>query len=104
MFLTASATLREQVSSSFRKLQTAAVGAAEARRLGEISASADLHTLKDVSAEAFPLFLSTRRWLHLLDGTVGGRAFFERCGCCAHLLLAVLPVATEPGGLGANFE
>lgn len=49
------------MSSSFRKLQTAAVGAAEARRLAEKSALADLHTLKDVSAEAFPLFLSTRQ-------------------------------------------
>lgn len=78
VFLTASATLREQVAASFRKLQTAAIGAVEARRLAEVAASTELHTLLDVPPECFPLFLSTRLWLHLLDGTLLD-PFFPRC-------------------------
>lgn len=77
VFLTASATLREQVASSFRKLQTAAIGAVEARRLAEVATSTELHTLSNVPPECFPLFLSTRRWLHLLDGTLED-PFFPR--------------------------
>eukprot|EP00955_Chlamydomonas_euryale_P044350 352864-Chlamydomonas_euryale.AAC.8 len=34
-------------------------------------------TLRDVPREAFPLFLSSRTWLHMLDGTLQA-PFFPR--------------------------
>ncbi len=76
VFLTASATLREQVAMSFRRLQAAApnappAGAAEA-------AAAELHTFASVPGIAFPLFLSTKKYLHMLDGTLPN-PFFPRC-------------------------
>jgi len=90
VFLTASATLREQVAMSFRRLQAAApnappAGAAEA-------AAAELHTFARVPGAAFPLFLSTKKYLHMLDGTLPN-PFFPRC---VHLLVCsvcVLPAA-----------
>ena len=80
VFLTASATLREQVAQSFRKLQAAAVGPREAQRLADASASPGMHTLRGLPPDAFPLFLSTTRWLHMLDGTLPD-PFLPRSAC-----------------------
>ncbi len=88
VFLTASATLREQVAMSFRRLQAAApnappAGAAEA-------AAAELHTFASVPGIAFPLFLSTKKYLHMLDGTLPN-PFFPRC-----VLLLVCSICVSP--------
>lgn len=76
IFVTASATLRERVALAFRRLQSAVLPQAEFARV-EAAASATYHTLRDVPSEAFPLFLSSRTFLRMLDGSTG-RTFFPR--------------------------
>ena len=79
VFLTASATLREQVALSFRKLQAACLDAEGAARIAAAAAAAaDMHMLQNEPAAAFPLFLSTKKYLQLLDGTLAA-PFFPRC-------------------------
>ncbi|KAK9842411.1 hypothetical protein WJX84_005751 [Apatococcus fuscideae] len=69
VFITASATLRLQVAKAFRKLQAAVVGLEQAAEL-EQAALREIHTFANVSARAFPLFLSTRAYLYALDATL----------------------------------
>ncbi|KAK9819698.1 hypothetical protein WJX72_001361 [[Myrmecia] bisecta] len=59
VFLTASATLREQVAKAFRKLQCATLGP-QAASLADAAAQRELHTLANVPTEAFLLFLTTK--------------------------------------------
>ena len=78
VFLTASATLRQQVAKAFRKLQANVLcDAEESKRLEELS-KAEYHSLANVPAEAFPLFWTTRQFLRALDATVE-TPFFPRC-------------------------
>jgi hypothetical protein len=77
VFLTASATLREQVALSFRKLQTASLGPEAAAATAAAVAAAELHTFKSVPPAVFPLFLTTKQYLHMLDGTLAD-PFFPR--------------------------
>lgn len=77
VFLTASATLREQVALSFRKLQTASLGPEAAAATAAAVAAAELHTFKSVPPVVFPLFLTTKQYLHMLDGTLAD-PFFPR--------------------------
>ena len=77
VFLTASATLREQVALSFRKLQTASLGPEAAAATATAVAAAELHTFKSVPPAVFPLFLTTKQYLHMLDGTLAD-PFFPR--------------------------
>ena len=56
--------------------QMAVMGAAEYSRMVEVAAW-PLHTLHEVPDEAFPLFVTSKQWLRLLDGTVA-RPFFPR--------------------------
>lgn len=62
---------------SFRKLQTASLGS-EAAAATAAAAAVELHTFRDVPAAAFPLFLTTKKYLHMLDGTLAD-PFFPRC-------------------------
>jgi hypothetical protein len=73
--------LFRQVARSFGKLRAAAVPEA-AEAIAE-AAARKLHTLKAVPAEAFPLFLSSRQFLRMLDG--------KRCCCMALAVCSVAP-------------
>ncbi len=77
VFLTASATLREQVALPFPKLQTASLGPEAAAATAAAAAAAELHTFNAVPPVAFPLFLTTKQYLHMLDGTLKD-PFFPR--------------------------
>ena len=59
LFVTASATLREQVARAFRRLQAAVVRGEEAAMRQRLSA-ATYHTFRGIPSEAFPLFLSAK--------------------------------------------
>ncbi|EFJ46513.1 hypothetical protein VOLCADRAFT_118102 [Volvox carteri f. nagariensis] len=76
VFVTASATLRERVALAFRRLQSAVMAPAEFARVVAV-ANATYHTFHDVPSDAFPLFLSSRAFLRILDGSTG-RPFFPR--------------------------
>ncbi|GLI67623.1 hypothetical protein VaNZ11_011870, partial [Volvox africanus] len=76
VFVTASATLCERVALAFRRLQSAVLPPADFARVMAM-ASATYHTFRDVPSEAFPLFLSSRAYLRMLDGTTD-RPFFPR--------------------------
>ncbi|PSC76135.1 TPR and ankyrin repeat-containing 1-like isoform A [Micractinium conductrix] len=76
VFVTASATLQEQVARSFAKLRAAVVAPEAAAAYAEATA-AEPATLRDVPPEAFPLFLSSRAFLRMLDGTIE-QPFFPR--------------------------
>lgn len=56
IFVTASATLRDQVMRAFRRLQAAVLSAEEAARRQGV-ASAAYHTFRAIPSDAFPLFL-----------------------------------------------
>ncbi|KXZ49100.1 hypothetical protein GPECTOR_23g31 [Gonium pectorale] len=76
IFVTASATLRERVARAFRRLQSAVLPEEQYARVVALS-NATYHTFRDVPSEAFPLFLSSRACLRMLDGTTA-RPFFPR--------------------------
>jgi hypothetical protein len=76
VFVTASGTLRREVARSFAKMRRAVVPPEVADDL-EAFAEQPLITLKDVPAEAFPLFLSQKTYLEALDGTLAV-PFFPR--------------------------
>ncbi|CAD7695958.1 unnamed protein product [Ostreobium quekettii] len=76
IFVTASATLKDQVSRTFRKLQGAVLSAEEVRDLAEL-ANGEYPTLSEIPSAAFPLFLTTRQHLQMLDGTLR-EPFFPR--------------------------
>lgn len=65
-----------QVARAFRKLQRAALRDHEWER-ASAAFNTTYHTFKDVPPEAFPLFLSSRTYLRMLDGTTE-RPFFPR--------------------------
>ncbi|KAK9854785.1 hypothetical protein WJX84_000152 [Apatococcus fuscideae] len=69
IFITASVTLRVQVAKAFRKLQAAVIGIAQADELEAVSAR-EYPSFANVPDDAFPLFLSTRAYLHALDATL----------------------------------
>ncbi|KAK9807285.1 hypothetical protein WJX73_007725 [Symbiochloris irregularis] len=77
VFLTASATLRQQVAKAFRKLQANVLcDAEESLRLEELS-RAEYHSLAGIPADAFPLFWTTKQFLRALDATLP-QPFFPR--------------------------
>lgn len=76
VFVTASATLREQVARAFRRLQSAVLPAEEWEAVSA-AAAAQYHTMRDVPDAAFPLFLSSRNFLRMLDGCLQS-PFFPR--------------------------
>lgn len=78
IFVTASGTLRREVARSFAKMRRAVVDPDKADEL-EALAERSFVTLKDVPAEAFPLFLSQKTYLEALDGTLA-IPFFPRRG------------------------
>ncbi|KAG2432292.1 hypothetical protein HYH02_013015 [Chlamydomonas schloesseri] len=96
VFVTASATLREQVARAFRKLQRAALRDHEWER-ASAAFSATYHTFKDVPPEAFPLFLSSRTYLRMLDGTTE-RPFFPRAANGAIIQVAGDGDEADPDG------
>jgi len=76
VFVTASATLKEQVSRTFRKLQAAVLSEKDLQELTKLVQS-DYHVLRDIPENVFPLFLTTRQYLRMLDGTLS-KPFFPR--------------------------
>ena len=77
VFLTASATLRQQVAKAFRKLQANVLcDPEESQRLEELS-RAEYHSLAGIPSDAFPLFWTTRQFLRALDATLP-QPFFPR--------------------------
>ncbi|KIZ02024.1 hypothetical protein MNEG_5936 [Monoraphidium neglectum] len=69
VFITASATLKEQVSRTFRKLQAAAIADPADARAVAAAAARDYPSLRDVPSAAFPLFVTTAQWLRMLDAS-----------------------------------
>jgi hypothetical protein len=55
-----------QVRKAFRRMQAAAMPPDEFR-LAEAAGRATYHSLAAVPPEAFPLFLSSRQYLHMLE-------------------------------------
>ncbi len=66
IFVTASATLKESVKRAFRKMQMAAMSADEFREV-EKASRVNHNSFKDLPAEAFPLFLTARQYLEMLE-------------------------------------
>ena len=99
VFLTASATLREQVALSFRKLQTASLGPEAAAATAAAVAAAELHTFKSVPPAVFPLFLTTKQYLHMLDGTLAD-PFFPRYVLAIVLYVTTMRCKTHEGACG----
>jgi hypothetical protein len=56
-----------QVAKSFTKLRAAVVPAEMAEGFAE-AGSREYHSMRDVPTEAFPLFLTSRAFLRMLDG------------------------------------
>jgi hypothetical protein len=77
VFVTASPALRAQVAAAFQRLQSAVLSPAEAA-VAAAAAAVDYHTFACIPDEAFPLFLSNKQYLRLLDGTVGQPFFKQR--------------------------
>jgi len=79
VFLTASATLKEQVARAFRKLQTAAL-ASSPLELAECleAANGEYATLNQIPDAAYPLFLTTKLFTQMLDGTLTTPFFARR--------------------------
>eukprot|EP00798_Chlamydomonas_sp_ICE-L_P021903 gene21903-28945_t len=90
VFVTASATLKAQVAKAFRRLQAPVMAPDKYEEVLQapvmppdkyeevlLAGNMTYHTLRDVPPEAFPLFLSSRQWLHMLDGTLQ-QPFFPR--------------------------
>lgn len=104
IFVTASATLKEQVRKAFRRMQAAAMPPAEYRD-AEAAGRATYHSMSDVPREAFPLFLSARQYLHMLDATLP-QPFFRRrpngaiLQVCCVLCDADVAVAVQVGAGG----
>jgi hypothetical protein len=69
VFVTASATLKETVKRAFRKMQKAAM-APDEFRTAEVAGRATYHSLADVPPEAFPLFLTARQYLEMIECVV----------------------------------
>ncbi|KAJ9510267.1 hypothetical protein QJQ45_015579, partial [Haematococcus lacustris] len=76
VFVTASGTLKEQVRRAFRRMQMAAMPPEE-YQAAEAAGQKTYHSMADVPFEAFPLFLSSRQYLHMLDGSLEA-PFFRR--------------------------
>jgi hypothetical protein len=70
LFVTASATLRQQVAASFRRLRAATDDDAEAAAAAAEGAEAPLSSLLAVPQHRFPLFLTSAEYLRLLDATL----------------------------------
>ena len=78
VFLTANPVLRTEVRKFFNCLLNGECGGTAAPRVQrKLDCGLDNPTLIDVPTEEFPLFLTKREWLVLLDGTLE-RPFFER--------------------------
>ncbi|GMH41224.1 hypothetical protein BSKO_09134 [Bryopsis sp. KO-2023] len=78
VFLTASATLKEQVEKTFRKLQAAVLSKDQLQHVIDLGKNVyPFRPFRDIPSEAFPLFLTTRQFLRMLDGTLQ-EPFFPR--------------------------
>lgn len=85
VFVTASPTLKEQVQAAFSKYQMAVLSPSEQAQV--IAArSRQYHSFRDVPQEAFPLFLSGKQWLAMLDATVPDQ-FLKHRDPVTHALL-----------------
>eukprot|EP00775_Hariotina_reticulata_P001454 gene1454-1796_t len=76
VFVTASATLKEQVSRTFRKLQAAAITDPQDAAAVAAATAAEPTSLINLAPAAFPIFTTTRQWLKLLDASCSGQQFF----------------------------
>ncbi|GMH41232.1 hypothetical protein BSKO_09142 [Bryopsis sp. KO-2023] len=78
VFLTASATLKEQVEKTFRKLQAAVLSKDQLQHVIDLGKNAyPFRPFRDIPSAAFPLFLTTHQFLRMLDGTLQ-EPFFPR--------------------------
>ncbi|KAL4457799.1 hypothetical protein ABPG75_012664 [Micractinium tetrahymenae] len=78
VFVTVSATLKDQVAKAFVRLRNG-LPAVTADRAAAYAAAASqpYHSFGGLPEEAWPLFLSSKQYLHMLDGTLA-KPFFKR--------------------------
>ncbi|KAL6749214.1 P-loop containing nucleoside triphosphate hydrolase protein [Haematococcus lacustris] len=69
IFVTRSRTLKEQVRKAFRRMQLAVLQPWDMLAV-EASAEGVYHSMQQVPTAAFPLFLISREYLNMLDGTL----------------------------------
>ncbi|EFN58513.1 hypothetical protein CHLNCDRAFT_140575 [Chlorella variabilis] len=78
VFVTVSATLKEQVAKAFVRLRSGLPAVTPDRAAAYAAAAArPYHSFKGLPEEAWPLFLSAKQYLHMLDGTLR-QPFFKR--------------------------
>lgn len=101
MFLTASATLKEQVARAFHKLQAAALADSLDVLVDYLHASSEEYaTLAQVPDAAFPLFVTTKTFLRMLDGTVKSPFFPRRENGTVLMPLEEI----DPDGMGIEID
>jgi hypothetical protein len=103
VFVTASATLKEQVAKTFRKLQAAAVTNPEDAAAIAAATATDPVTLRGLPPAAFPLFTTTRQWLQLLDASCA-EPFFARTADGALLTEGGRVEAADWDGIGLGVD
>ncbi|GFH30803.1 uncharacterized protein HaLaN_29723, partial [Haematococcus lacustris] len=69
IFVTRSRTLKEQVRKAFRRMQLAVLQPWDMLAV-EAAAEGVYHSMQQVPTAAFPLFLTSREYLNMLDGTL----------------------------------
>ncbi|PSC71609.1 TPR and ankyrin repeat-containing 1-like isoform A [Micractinium conductrix] len=78
VFVTVSATLKEQVAKAFVRLRNGLPAVTPDRAAAYAAAAAQPHhSFRGLPEEAWPLFLSAKQYMHMLDGTLR-TPFFKR--------------------------